>query len=67
MDSSTEEQRLEALLRYDILERDMMEELNGLTQVASNICDTPIALVNVLDRIRQVTKCNKGWDLNVIP
>lgn len=67
MDSFSEEQRIDELHQYKILEDDMKEQLNRLTRVACTICDTPISLVNVLDSDRQITKSSKGWDLDEIP
>lgn len=46
---------------------DIQQELQGLTYLASTICNTPISLINLLDKHRQITKSATGWDLKEVP
>ncbi|MFK7928128.1 MAG: ATP-binding protein [Myxococcota bacterium] len=49
----SEPQRLEALRSYEILDSRGSEAIDGLVEIASHICDTPIALVSLVDEDRQ--------------
>jgi PAS domain S-box-containing protein len=60
-------ERTEALQTFDILNKEMQQELSGLTELASKVCKTPISLVNVLDSSKQFTKASKGWDIQQMP
>ena len=51
--SSDEPERLEALRRFGILDTPSDAVLDGLTQVAADLCETPIALVSLIDPTRQ--------------
>lgn len=59
--------RTEALQTFNILDSDIQQELSGLIELASTVCDTPISLVNVLDSSTQFTKASKGWDIKQMP
>lgn len=63
----SEEERLIALESYNIFDADIKDQLSGLIELASGICETPISLVNLLDSHHQITKANKGWNLGKIP
>ncbi|WP_407521605.1 GAF domain-containing protein [Lacibacter sp. MH-610] len=59
-----EDQRLQDLLSYDLLDSAPEEEFNDLVQLASVICKTPISLITLLDKERQWFKAKKGIDVN---
>lgn len=59
-----EQQRLEALGRYCILDTVAEEDFNSIVNLASEICQTPISLITLLDADRQWFKAKKGIDLS---
>ncbi|MFT5287152.1 MAG: hypothetical protein ACI8TQ_003332 [Planctomycetota bacterium] len=44
-----EASRLAALLAYEVLDTDPEQAYDDLTRIASSICNTPIALVSLVD------------------
>ena len=56
----TEESRLQTLYDYDVLETSPEPEFDALTELASAICGTPIALISLVDRNRQWFKSKVG-------
>ncbi|MFZ6053459.1 GAF domain-containing sensor histidine kinase [Halocola ammonii] len=60
----TEAERLRALREYEILDGTTDEELNDLVELASEICETPISLVTLIDEDRQWYRAKKGIDEN---
>ncbi len=57
-----EQERLQDLLSYHILDTPPEEELNELAEIASLICDTPVSLITMVDGTRQWFKTRKGVD-----
>lgn len=56
--------RLEALLRYEILDTDPEETFDRITRIASAYLKMPIALVSLLDNNRQWFKSRHGIDVD---
>ncbi|HEY4619217.1 MAG TPA: PAS domain S-box protein [Flavobacterium sp.] len=59
--------RLKALESYSIMDSLPEKEFDALTQLASYICGTPIALVSLLDEDRQWFKSSVGLDVSETP
>jgi two-component system, cell cycle sensor histidine kinase and response regulator CckA len=59
--------RLEALERYQILDTSPEEAFDDLVKLAAQICDTPIALINLVDANRQWFKAKVGLDVPEMP
>lgn len=57
-----EDDRLTALRSYHILDTAEEKDFDDLTTLASVICQTPIALVSLVDKDRQWFKSHKGLD-----
>jgi diguanylate cyclase (GGDEF)-like protein len=55
-----EEQRLEALRRYSILDTMAEQAYDDLTKIAAHVMRTPIALISLVDRNRQWFKSRIG-------
>ena len=62
-----EEQRLAALHSYQILDTAEEKEFDDLTTLASAICQTPVALISLIDGERQWFKSAKGVDARETP
>ncbi len=54
--------RLQALYQYDVLDTDAERVFDDLTKLASQICDTPICLISLVDPDRQWFKSKVGLD-----
>ncbi|MBS66833.1 MAG: histidine kinase [Pseudomonas sp.] len=59
--------RLAALLRYEILDTPEDSAFDDFTALAAQICDTPIALISLVDDRRQWFKSRVGLDVSETP
>ncbi len=62
-----EADRLKTLYQYQVLDTDPDPELDELTILAAEICQTPIALISFVDRDRQWFKSKVGINLCETP
>ena len=65
--SSDESARLDAFKRYEILDAPSDAVLDGITQVAADLCETPIALISLIDTNRQWFKSCVGTEEKETP
>ena len=64
---SNEAKRLEALRRYQILDSQAEQAFDDFTFLASTVCQTPIALMTLVDTDRQWFKARLGLDATETP
>ncbi|HEY1037993.1 MAG TPA: PAS domain S-box protein, partial [Bacteroidia bacterium] len=62
-----EEERLAILKAYNVLDTLPEQQFDDITKLASIICDTPIALISLLDEGRQWFKSRVGLDASYTP
>src|SRR5687768_16598974 len=62
-----EQERLQALRDYQILDTAPEDDYDDLTLLASQVCGAPMALVSLLDGDRQWFKSRVGTDLTQTP
>ena len=63
VDGPNEAARLDVLRSFHILDTDPEESFDSITRIASRVCDTPIALISLVDERRQWFKSNVGLDV----
>jgi GAF domain-containing protein len=59
--------RLKALKRYKLIYSLSEEVYDDIARIASEICGTPIALINLIDENQQWTKAKYGTELTTLP
>lgn len=64
---ANEQARLKALYDYQVLDTFTEKEYDFITRIASQICNTPVALITLLDKKRQWVKSRFGFDITEIP
>ena len=64
---SREEERLLALDSYSILDTLPEADYDNITEIAAQICGTPISLVSLIDLKRQWFKSHHGLDVTETP
>ena len=60
---ANEADRLAALRSYNVLDTLEESDFDELTELASAICQTPVALISLVDKDRQWFKSHKGTDV----
>ena len=62
-----EEDRIELIAKLEILDTPLEDSYDEITQIASLICGTPIALITIVDSYRQWLKSRKGLSVTETP
>ena len=66
-DDVEEIKRLQTLLSFNILDTPPQEEFDSLVKLISLICDSPIAIISMIDDKRQWYKAKVGIPQNEVP
>jgi PAS domain S-box-containing protein len=61
---SNEKERLETIKRYQILDTDPEQDFDDIVELASHVCDVPIAMITLIDERRQWFKAKAGLMIN---
>jgi len=64
---ANEAERLQALRDYAIQESSQEQAYDDITRLASYLCETPTALLSLVDNNRERFKSRVGWDLSEVP
>ncbi len=64
---NNESKRLEAIRRYNLLDTNPEQPFDDFILIASQICDTPIALITLVDANRQWFKARRGLAIPETP
>jgi signal transduction histidine kinase len=64
---ANEQDRLKALHAYQILDTLPEQDFDDITRIASEICDTPISLITLVDENRQWFKSKQGVEVDETP
>lgn len=62
-----ERERIEALYDYNILDSLSEQAFDSITKLASYICETPVSLINFIDKERSWTKSSYGLEITEAP
>ena len=62
-----EHHRLEAVSKFKQLDPAIMTDLNDIVSLAAQICNTPVAIITLLDKDTQWFKAAKGTDVTDTP
>ncbi|QJD79415.1 PAS domain-containing protein [Spirosoma rhododendri] len=65
--SDEEDKRLAALESYAVLDSLPEQEYEDITRLAAQICQTPVALITLVDQARQWFKSNRGLSFRQTP
>ena len=60
--SAKDRQRLAALAEYEVLDSEAEEAFDEIVFTAKTVCNTPMALISLVDRDRQWFKARIGFD-----
>lgn len=64
---TNENERLKKLQSYEVLDTYAENEYDDLTKIASEICQTPVCLISLIDKERQWFKSKQGLDATETP
>ncbi len=64
---TNEDDRLQALLQYQVLDTESEQAFDDLTAIAAHICNTPISLISLVDKDRQWFKSKIGLGATQTP